>query len=451
MARYFGSRRVCFIKKGVIMRCLRTCAAHAVILTSSILGTVVSGVAAGFIETDLVTNSPSGLTDSNGIVHKPLPCTTGTNPPPCNDPNLVNPWGLAASATSPFWVADNGKGVSTLYNVPRPGTAVTINPLVVSIPVPGGDPLGNGGHPTGVVQNIASASGAFPISGRDKNNAAFSAAASFIFATEDGTILGWNSAVFAQNDPVLPKNPSDPAASGPSTHAIIVVPPPPKGAVYKGLAIATDNSPTHVTRLYATNFSAGTVDVFDSKTWTPSNPGFTDPKLPRGYAPFNIVPIGSATGASAAKLVVTYAVQDAMQHDDVAGMSHGIVNTFDLGGGSLHRLIQHGQLNSPWGVALAPAGWGTLGNKLLIGNFGNGQINAYDQTTGELFDKMRNPHGQAIVIDGLWSIRFGSNAADNPMATPPVVNRNYGPNTLFFTAGPNDENDGLFGAINPSP
>ena len=125
--------------------------------------------------------------------------------------------------------------------------------------------------------------------------------------------------------------------------------------------------------------------------------------------------------------------------------------TFDLGGQSLQRLIQHGQLNSPWGVALAPANWGTLGNKLLIGNFGNGQINAYDQNTGELFDKMRDPHGQAIVIDGLWSIRFGSNAADNPNVTPPVVNRNYGPNTLFFTAGPNDESDGLFGAINPSP
>jgi uncharacterized protein (TIGR03118 family) len=345
-------------------------------------------------------------------------------------------------------VADNGKGV----NVPRPGTAVTINPLVVSIPVPGGDPLGKGGHPTGVVSNIASASGAFPISGRDKNNAPFSAASSFIFATEDGAILGWNSTVFAPNDPVLPVT-GDPAASGASTHAIIVVPPPPKGAVYKGLAIATDSG--HVTRLYATNFSAGTVVVFDSSTWTPTTTAFTDPNLPRGYAPFNIAPIGSASpgsSASAAKLVVTYAVQDAMQHDDVAGMSHGIVNTFDLGGGSLHRLIRHGQLNSPWGVALAPAGWGTLGNKLLIGNFGNGQINAYDQNTGELFDKMRNPHGQAIVIDGLWSIRFGSGAPDpNPNANPPQLNLNYGPNTLFFTAGPNDENDGLFGAINPSP
>src|SRR5262249_37521533 len=149
----------------------------------------------------------------------------------------------------------------------------------------------------------------------------------------------------------------------------------------------------------------------------------------------------SATGASAAELVVTYAVQDAMQHDDVAGMSHGIVNTFDFSGGSFKRLIQHGQLNSPWGVALAPNTFGALANKLLIGNFGNGQINAYNPNPGQFFSKMRNPHGQAIVIDGLWSLRFGSGAADNPSATPPVVNRNYGPNTLFFTAGPNDEND----------
>ena len=126
-------------------------------------------------------------------------------------------------------------------------------------------------------------------------------------------------------------------------------------------------------------------------------------------------------------------------------MSRGIVNTFDLSGQSLQRLIQHGQLNSPWGVALAPATFGALANQLLIGNFGNGHINAYNPTTGEFFDKMRNPHGQAIVIDGLWSLRFGSST----IATPPSAN--FGPNTVFFTAGPNGEADGLFGAINPSP
>jgi uncharacterized protein (TIGR03118 family) len=123
-------------------------------------------------------------------------------------------------------------------------------------------------------------------------------------------------------------------------------------------------------------------------------------------------------------------------------MSHGIVNTFDLGGQSLHRLIQHGQLNSPWGVALAPASFGALGNQLLIGNFGNGHVNAYNLTTGEFVDKMRDPHGQAIVIDGLWSLRVGSNTTGSA---------NFGPDTVFFTAGPNGEQDGLFGAITPSP
>jgi uncharacterized protein (TIGR03118 family) len=143
-------------------------------------------------------------------------------------------------------------------------------------------------------------------------------------------------------------------------------------------------------------------------------------------------------------LVVTYAVQDKAKHDDVAGEGHGIVNTFDLGGQSLRRLIQHGQLNSPWGVAMAPHTFGALADSLLIGNFGNGHIDAYNPTTGKFIDKMRNPHGQAIVIDGLWSLRVGSSTT-----TPPSAN--FGPDTVFFTAGPNGEQDGLFGAIDPSP
>jgi uncharacterized protein (TIGR03118 family) len=408
-------------------------------LTVSILSTVVSGVAAdpdtatrarGFIETDLVVNK-SPLKDSNGVVH-PIKPNTGFV-----DPKLVNPWGLTASSTSPFWVSDNGAGVSTLYD-----NAGVARSLVVSIPIPTipATPLNNKGAPTGVVFNIAASSGAFPISGVGADGKPKIAAATFLFATEDGTILGWNSGVFATGDP---------NTTAPSTHAIIAVDNSSKKAVYKGLAIATD---VHgVTLLYATNFRAGTVDVFESTKFGPVTPAFIDPHLPRGYAPFNIVPIGSATSpASAEKLVVTYAVQDKAKHDDVAGMSHGIVNTFDLSGSdkSLQRLIQHGQLNSPWGVALAPAQFGAFSNKLLIGNFGNGQINAYDPTTGRFIDKMRNPHGQAIVIDGLWSLRVGSSTVTIPPAAPDA---NFGPNTVFFTAGPNGEQDGLFGSIDPSP
>jgi uncharacterized protein (TIGR03118 family) len=232
-------------------------AAHAAILSASIFGTVVSGIAAGFKETDLVANT-SPLIDSNGISHNPAHV----------DGNLVNPWGNTASSTLPFWVADNGAGVSTLYN-----TAGVPQSLVVSIPAPG-DPLGKGGAPTGVVFNIARAAGAFNISKGTATAPAF-----FLFATEDGTILGWSPTV----DP---------------THAIIAVPKPPalpSGTVYKGLAFATDASatPTPATRLYATNFHAGTVEVFDEKFVPVTPPGaFTDPHLPKGYAPFNIVPIG---------------------------------------------------------------------------------------------------------------------------------------------------------------
>jgi uncharacterized protein (TIGR03118 family) len=358
----------------------------------------------------------SPLTDSNGVVHTPEVV----------DPNLLNPWGVGASATSPLWVSDNNKGVSTLYAVTS--TSFSVNPLVVSIPLPG-TPLGMGGAPTGLVRNIAPASTppAFPVSGVTADGVTpIKAAAAFLFATEDGTILGWNPGVNPIGD-----------AKATSTHAIIAVdnsnnPIVGEGAVYKGLAIATDTGGT--TRLYVTNFRAGTVEVYDAGFNRVLSPGaFTDPDLPRGYAPFNIVPV-------AGKLVVTFAVQNAAKHDDVAGESHGIVDIFDLTGHSLQRLVQHGQLNSPWGVAVAPSTFGTLAGSLLVGNFGNGHIDAYNPTTGEFIDKMRDPHGQAIVIDRLWTLHVGSGMGNGGKT-----------DTVYFTAGPNDETDGLFGAINASP
>ena len=404
------------MKGGDEMRTLTTYAAHAAILTVSILGTVVSGGAAGFVETDLLTNKKD-LTDSNGIVHSA----------PIQDPNLLNPWGLVTSGTSPFWVSDNGAGVSTLYSVPGLTPPVTINKLVVSIPTPA-NALGNGGTPTGVVFNIAftapPSQPTFPIIGVTTDNPPkpITASARFIFATEDGTIVGWNPAV---NPPGF-----DPSKAG--TYGIIAHNSQPNvgGAVFKGLAIATS---AEGTLLYVTNFRTGKVEMYDTSFNRVHPDAFADPKLPRGYAPFNIAPIGG-------KLVVTYAVQDADKHDDVAGMSHGIVDSFDLSGQSLKRLIQHGQLNSPWGVAMAPHSFGELADSLLIGNFGNGQINAYDPKTGRFIAKMRNPHGQSIVIDGLWSLRVGDGNSNGGVA-----------NTVYFTAGPNGEKDGLFGAINPSP
>jgi uncharacterized protein (TIGR03118 family) len=380
----------------------------------SLLGSSAAVYAAGYVETDLVVNQQVNnvptLIDKNGIVHVAK----------FFDPNLVNPWGVGESASSPFWVSDNGAGKSSLYN-----TLGTPQALVVAIPAPD-DPLGTGGAPTGLVFNTAQAQGAFKIAGVNSSGAAVSLPAVFLFAAEDGTILGWNPGV----------NPPNTPAASQGRHAIIAVdhsaiPDAANGAVYKGLAIATDSGGNAF--LYATNFRAGTVDVYNAafqQVTLPPN-AFVDPHLPRGYAPFNVVPIGN-------RLFVTYAVQDAEKHDDVAGQSHGIVDTFDLAGNMLARFAQHGQLDSPWGVAQAPAGFGQFSGQILIGNFGNGHINAFDPGTGEFLDKVRDAHGQAIAIDGLWTIKFGNggNGGDQ--------------NKLYFTAGPNDEADGLFGSLAPA-
>lgn len=386
------------------------------LIPALLLGRAIADTANSFIETDLVADK-SPLTDNNGIVHTPAN----------TDAHLKNAWGLTSSSTSPFWVSDNNNGTSTLYN-----TAGTPLSLVVSIPAPG-DPLHASGAPTGTVFNIALGQGAFKISGvkNDGKSTPTTAPAIFLFATEDGTILGWNPGV---NPPGF-----DPAKAG--TYAIIAVdnsanPGAANGAVYKGLAIATDST-SGTTLLYAANFRAGAVEAYDASFSPVPADAFIDPGLPRGYAPFNIVPV-RVNGAT--ELFVTYAVQNATKHDDVAGQGHGIVDTFDLSGNMLARFAQHGQLDSPWGVALAPASFGAfVGGKLLIGNFGNGHINLFDPATGELLDKLRDPDGQAIVIDKLWALRVGNggNGGD--------------PSKVYFTAGPNGETDGLFGSLAPSP
>ncbi len=369
----------------------------AALIGASLLGSRTAGTSGGYLETNLSANARTetdsnpvvlitdlaadvpNLIDTNGILHGAAVV----------DPNLVNPWGIAESSGSPFWVSDNNQGVSTLYRVPGANnTPVSINPLVVSIPSPL-DPLGADGTPTGAVFNLDLAGQGFKISGVDKNNNAATAAAIFLFATEDGTIVGWNPGI----------NPAgfDPNKAGTD------------GAVYKGLAMAKD-AVSGNTFLYATNFRAGTVQVYDTafKLVTPSANAFTDPKLPSGYAPFNIVPAGGV-------LYVTYAVQDAAKHDDVAGHAHGVVDS----------------------LAQAPASFGPFAGAILIGNFGNGRINAFDPGTGEFLGTVVNSKGQEILIDGLWSLRVGNGGAGGDT------------NTIYFTAGPNGEKDGLFGSLTP--
>ena len=311
------------------------------------------------------------------------------------DPHLVNPWGLSHSPTSPWWVSDNGKGVSTLYQ--GDGTPFPVgSPLVVTIPPPAG---GTSSAPTG---NVFNGTGDFVVS-----EGSASGPSRFIFATEDGTISGWNPTV----DP---------------TNAILKVDNSVSGAVYKGLAIGSNPSGNF---LYATNFHAGTVDVFDAHFIAATLAGsFSDPTIPAGFAPFGIQNIN-------AQLYITYAKQDAAEHDDVAGPGNGFVDVFDTNGNFIERLASHGTLNSPWGLALAPNGFGRFGKDLLVGNFGDGRINAFDPNTGAFRGQLNDQRGNPITIDGLWALGFGNGglagAAD----------------TLFFTAGINDEADGLFGSI----
>ena len=392
----------------------------------SYLATPAAVKTGGYVATDLVTNR--SFTDKNGISH------TGQ----LQDPNLLNPWGVTEIPTgSSFWIANNAAGVATLYNVPHdaPNT-VTKNPRVVSIPTPG-HPLDSSGAPTGTVFNITTLPGSTPgfmISGVEGDGVTkTSAPAIFLFATEDGTIVGWNPGVFPPGQ--TGSNPPgsnfgiialDNSGNNFDPNANVKT-----GAVYKGLAIATDSN--GMTRLYVTNFRSGMVEAYDVNfAAVASPPAFVDPKLPDSYAPFNIVPING-------ELFVTFAVQNAEKHDDVAGQSHGIVDVFELDGTFRQRFAQHDQLNSPWGVALAPTGFGELGGALWIGNFGNGHINAFDPDSGKFLSKVRDPKGKAILIDGLWTIRFGSNLDNGGSA-----------NTLYFTAGPNGETDGLFGSLNPN-
>jgi uncharacterized protein (TIGR03118 family) len=366
------------------------------------------------LETDLVADIP-GLLDRHGIVHSAFVL----------DPHLVNPWGVAESQGSPFWVADNDAGASTLYSVPGAGnTQVSVTPRVFSIPSPG-DPLSRSGTPTGAVFNTDSVGQGFKVAGVDRSNNAAAASALFLFASEDGTIVGWNPNV---NPPGF-----DPSLAG--TYGIIAVdnsakPTADEGAVYKGLAIATDAHGE--TFLYTTNFRAGTVEVYDASFNRVRLPrsAFADPHLPHGYAPFNIALIDG-------KLFVTYAKQDREKHDDVARPGHGVVDVFDLRGHMLSRFTQHGHLNSPWGMVQAPASFGEFAGAILIGNFGDGRIHAFHPDNGRFLGTVTNSLGQSILIDGLWSLSVGNGTNGGEAGT------------IYFTAGPNGEKDGLFGSLSP--
>jgi uncharacterized protein (TIGR03118 family) len=316
---------------------------------------------------------------------------------PTTDANLKNTWGLARSATSPWWIANNGSASASVYT--GAGSLVAVG---------GQSSQGVPGDPTGAV--FSGIPNQFEV-GTTASPTTL-ATSNFIFDSEDGTISAWR---------------------GGSTAALVTV--PASGAVFKGLAISDGPSGP---RLYATDFAQGPghsrVDVFDG-SWNPVNtPGaFVDRRLPKHYGPFGIQTIGD-------RVFVTYGKQQAGSNDEAHGRGLGIVDAYSLDGAFLGRVAQHGQLDAPWGLAQAPASFGRFGGDLLVGNFGDGQINAYREMRNGHFEHRGTleaaTHGK-LSIDGLWALEFGNSGS------------NGNPDTLYFTAGLNDEADGLFGTITP--
>jgi len=340
--------------------------------------------------------SPTAITFTQTNLVSDIPGLATTT-----DPNLVNPWGitLGLGLNSGLWVSDNGSGNATTYNAT--GQPIPLGaPLVVNILAPGG--IGTS-KPTGIATNGTSG---FVISSGGNSSPSIQ-----LFSTEDGTIAGWNSSV----DP---------------THAVIAVDNSASEAIYKGLAIGFNASGAF---LFATNFHAGTVDVFDSNFQPVNIPnGFRDHKIPSGFAPFGISAING-------NLYVTYAKQDADKEDDVPGPGDGFVDIFDTQGQLLERFISRGELNAPWGVAWAPfEGFGEFNNALFVGNFGDGTVNAFDFDSGEFLGKVNDANGNPITIDGLWGLQFGLTFQGKL-------------NTLYFMAGIDDEEHGLFGTLTVNP
>ncbi len=333
----------------------------------------------------LADGSRAGYTVINLVSDGAVPAL---QPP---DPQLKNPWGMSFAPGGPFWVSDNGSGVSTLYN----GSGVKQG-LVVSMP--NNDP----NSPVPITGQVFSGTSSF--------NGDL-----FLFAGEDGGIYGWRGALGRTAETL--KAPTDLDPTDPNA-----------GDVYKGLALSGSH-------LIAANFRTGKLDVFNGSVDAAHETSVADPNVPAGYAPFGVQNLKGT-------IYVTFALQDPFKHDDVAGAGNGFVDIFDPLSGTFTRqtpLISGNPLNSPWGLALAPSNFGPFSNDLLVGNFGDGTINAFDPATGAPRGTLTSADGSPIAIDGLWGLMFGNGGTAGPT------------NRLFFTAGTNGEADGLFGAIDPVP
>jgi uncharacterized protein (TIGR03118 family) len=324
------------------------------------------------------------------------------------DVNLQNPWGIAVAPGLPFWIADNNSNLSTLYSGTgqnETGTITGSNAVGITIPP---SAAGVPSNPTGQVYN---GTGGFLIPTTNGEETAL-----FIFDGEGGTIVGWAkdsgaTAVTAYDDGI---------ANG-AQHA-----------VYKGLALGTVNGATY---LYATDLHNNKVDVFDTTFSKPAamQGKFIDPTIPPGFVPFGIATLGG-------QLYVTFAMQDTAKHDEVTGAGLGYVDVFDLSGNFVSRFASAGALNAPWGIAVAPSGFGSFSGDVLVGNFGDGTINIFMPNGSLATDvgQLAVANGGTFTIPGLWGLEFGNGDSDKPLTT------------LFYTAGFADQTDGVFGSIAPS-
>jgi uncharacterized protein (TIGR03118 family) len=372
-----------------------------------VTATIAAGVLAGAAAAPAAaqgTTTASSTAPENEFHQTNLVSNRSDQGAKLQDKNLQNPWGVSMTPTSPLWVSDNDTGLATVYDINVGGTSVTKRNLTVTIPG-GRVSTGDGSSPTGQVSN--------PTTGFVVTTNAGSGPALFIFASESGQITAWNPT-------------ADPVTSGTSTATLEFS--SPKG-VYKGLAIATGSAGTF---LYAANFHNGTVDVFNNQFQLTHRAGnFADRSLPAGYAPFGIQELHDL-------IYVSYAKQNALKHDDVAGPGHGFIDVYTLDGFLIERLASRGMLNSPWGLEIAPPDFGPFAGKLLVGNFGDGRINVFDPFSPQRFlGQLRNDQLRPITIDDLWALRNGTASTG-------------GTQTVLFTAGINDEHDGLLGSINPA-
>ena len=342
----------------------------------------------------LATALPSGAAQAGQVAQDNL-VSDGFIPAQVTDPRLVNAWGISYGPGGPFWVSDNGTGLTTLYN-----GAGARQGLVVRIP---GPTAGTTSSPTGQAFN--------PTSDFVVSADGHSGAAAFLFATEDGTISGWNPNVANGATSELAVDNSK-TVNGFGT-----------GEVYKGLAIAQVHGDSF---LFASDFRDGRVEVYNSQFQPVKS--FTDPNVPTDYAPFNVQVLGH-------HLFVTFAVRNSSGHDDVAGLGNGFVDEFNFNGTMVARVASHGVLDSPWGLAMAPKGFGKFAGDLLVGNFGNGEIHAFNLHTDKLVGTLHDAAGHPIQIDGLWSLIPGNSGPGGH------------PSSLYFTAGVGGENHGLFGRL----